>query len=201
MAVIPLPSPLATTHLLSVTVALLFLELHINEIIQYVAFCVWLLSLTTLSRFITQLSACSSGTLLAYFQVGLRPPKGRASPWAKAGLWTRLHHVQAQRRRKGEAGPTLTALSCRHEQPGGAGAGGARLQDALPAGLPHLSSRAHDPLLEKGPGRTAHFRVLAGLPGRLLHRHRAPVSARWKPVRPGSAERGLLGEASPPPPH
>lgn len=120
-----------------------------------------------------------------------------------------LNPVQAQGRRKGSGGawrggrqgPTLTALSCRHEQPGGAGAGGARLQDALPAGLPHLSPRAHDPLLEKGPGGTAHFRVLAGLPGRLLHRHRAPVSTRWKPVRPGSAERGLIQEASPPPPH
>lgn len=41
-----------TTDLLSITVVLPFLEFLINDIIQYGTFCVWLLSLITLLRFV-----------------------------------------------------------------------------------------------------------------------------------------------------
>lgn len=37
-----------TTDLLSVAIVLPFLESHRNEIIQYVGFCVWFLSLSTM---------------------------------------------------------------------------------------------------------------------------------------------------------
>ena len=63
----PPPHPLATTDLLSITVVLPFLEFHINEITQYVAFCVWLLSLTMLLRFILWGFACVSSGVLFYF--------------------------------------------------------------------------------------------------------------------------------------
>ncbi len=62
------------------------------------------------------------------------------------------------------------ALS-RHEQPRGAGAGRARLPDAVPAGLPHVPARADGAVLEEGPGGEAHLRVPAGLFGGLLHCH------------------------------
>lgn len=71
---------------------------------------------------------------------------------------------------------------CRDEQPGGAGAGGARLQDALSPGLPHLPPRAHGAVLEEGRRGEAHLRVPAGLPGGLLHGHGAAVPARGQPL-------------------
>ena len=74
---------------------------------------------------------------------------------------------------------------CRDEQPGGAGAGGARLQDALSPGLPHLPPRAHGAVLEEGRRGEAHVRVPAGLPGGLLHGHGAAVPARGQPLNAG----------------
>lgn len=184
--------PRAATDLLSVDVVVPFLEFRINEIIQYVAFCVWLPSLILLWRVI--LDFCMSRFCTPLF---LSSMAGFDS-WGEWGHFTCFSHLQMQRRRKGicrcggqglepRGARSHCPCLCRHEQPGGAGAGGARLQDALPAGLPHLSAWAHDPLLEKGPWRTPHFWVLAELPGRLLYRHRAPVPTWWKPVRPGSA--------------
>ena len=70
----------------------------------------------------------------------------------------------------------------RHEQPRGAGAGGARLPDAVPAGLPHVSARADGAVLEEGPGGEAHLRVPAGLFGGLLHCHGASVPAGGQPL-------------------
>ena len=70
----------------------------------------------------------------------------------------------------------------RHEQPRGAGAGGARLPDAVPAGLPHVPARADGAVLEEGPGGEAHLRVPAGLFGGLLHCHWASVPAGGQPL-------------------
>lgn len=54
--------------------------------------------------------------------------------------------------------PTLTYSNLnRHEQPRGAGAGGARLSDAVPAGLPHIAARADGTVLEERPGGEAHL--------------------------------------------
>lgn len=59
----------------------------------------------------------------------------------------------------------------RDEQPRGAGAGGAGLQDAVSPGLPHLAARADAAVLEEGRRGAAHLRVPAGLLGGLLHSH------------------------------
>lgn len=59
----------------------------------------------------------------------------------------------------------------RHEQPRSPGAGGARLPDAVPAGLPHVPARADGAVLEERPGGETHLRVPAGLFGGLLHCH------------------------------
>lgn len=45
----------------------------------------------------------------------------------------------------------------RDEQPRGAGAGGARLQDAMSPGLPHLAARADAAVLEEGRRGAAHI--------------------------------------------
>lgn len=66
----------------------------------------------------------------------------------------------------------------RHEQPRGAGAGGARLPDAVPSGLPLVPARADGAVLEERPGGEAHLWVPAGLFGGLLHCHWASVPAR-----------------------
>lgn len=84
----------------------------------------------------------------------------------------------------------LTSCTClvfRHEQPRGAGAGGARLQDAVPPGLPHLAARADAAVLEEGRRGAAHLRVPASLLGGLLHSHRASVPARGQPLSPSPA--------------
>lgn len=72
----------------------------------------------------------------------------------------------------------------RHEQPRGSGAGGARLQDAVPPGLPHLSAWADAAVLEEGRRGAAHLRVPASLLGGLLHSHRASVPTRRQPLNP-----------------
>lgn len=73
---------------------------------------------------------------------------------------------------------------CRHEQPRGAGAGGARLQDAVSTGLPHLAARAHAAVLEERRRGAAHLRVPSGLLGGLFYSHGASVPARGQPLRP-----------------
>lgn len=83
----------------------------------------------------------------------------------------------------------LTLCVClffRDEQPRGAGAGGARLQDAVSTGLPHLAARADAAVLEEGRRGAAHLRVPAGLPRGLLHSHWASVPARGQPLKPPS---------------
>jgi len=70
----------------------------------------------------------------------------------------------------------------RHGEPGGAGAGGARLPHAVPPGVPRVPARDDEGLLEEGPGREAHFRVPPVLPGGLFHRHRATVPAWGEPI-------------------
>ena len=64
------PSPcwiLSTADLLSITIVLSFLDFHIYGIIQYVVFCVWLLSHgIMLSRFIML-----STSIVYYFQCGV----------------------------------------------------------------------------------------------------------------------------------
>ncbi|KAA8583237.1 hypothetical protein FQN60_015783 [Etheostoma spectabile] len=75
-------------------------------------------------------------------------------------------------------------FTIKHEQPRGAGAGGARLQDAVPPGLPHLNARAHAAVLEEGRRGAAHLRVPASLLGGLFHSHRASVPARGQPLDP-----------------
>ena len=54
---------LATTNLLSVFMDLPILDFHTNGIIQYVAFCVWLLSLSLFSGFF-HVKACISTSFL-----------------------------------------------------------------------------------------------------------------------------------------
>lgn len=76
----------------------------------------------------------------------------------------------------------LSLYFCRHGEPGGAGAGGARLPHALPPGVPGDPARDDEALLEEGPGREAHLRVPPVLPGGLLHRHRAAVPAWREPI-------------------
>lgn len=179
----PLPSsPFpATTDLLPIPGILPFLEFHINEVMQRGTFCVWLLSLTRLLRFVIWVGFCVDQECVPF--LFLSGVVSQSAALGEVGPSTWPNQVQAPSRRKGSprarppAGAPHCPCLCRHEQPGGAGAGGTRLPDALSPGLPHLSARAHDPLLEKGPRRAAHFRILAGLPGRLLHCDRAPVSA------------------------
>ena len=60
----PFPQPLETTNLLPVSVDCLFWIFHISGIIQYVAFCVWLLSLSMFSRFIHVVAFISVSFLL-----------------------------------------------------------------------------------------------------------------------------------------
>ena len=61
----PHAEPLATIHLFSVPALLLFLECHMSEILQYVALCVWLLSLSmVLLRFIYVVACISTSSLL-----------------------------------------------------------------------------------------------------------------------------------------
>lgn len=90
----------------------------------------------------------------------------------------------------------LTVYMCfafRHEQPRGSGAGGARLQDAVPPGLPHLSARADAAVLEEGCRGATHLRVPASLLGGLLHSHRASVPTRRQPLNPSLPPSTLLG--------
>lgn len=90
----------------------------------------------------------------------------------------------------------------RDGEPGGSGAGGARLPHALPPELPRVAPRPDDAVLEEGAGREAHLRVHPVLPGRLLHGHGAAVPARGQPVAGGRREReadfsGNIGEGGP----
>lgn len=70
----------------------------------------------------------------------------------------------------------------RNEQPRSAGAGGAGLPDALCPRLPHLAPWTDAAVLEAGAWWEAYLWVPPILLGGLLHRHRATVSARRKPV-------------------
>lgn len=68
---LPPPATLATTNLISLTILLPFTECHINRIIQYVAFCIWLLLLLSVTclRFI-QAVECINSSLHFYCWVG-----------------------------------------------------------------------------------------------------------------------------------
>lgn len=46
----------------------------------------------------------------------------------------------------------LLPLLLRYGEPGGAGTGGERLPDALPPGMPRVSARDDEALLEEGAG-------------------------------------------------
>lgn len=70
----------------------------------------------------------------------------------------------------------------RHEQPRGAGAGGARLPHALPPGVPRVPARDDEALLEERSGWEADLRVPPVLPGGLLHIHRATVPTWREPI-------------------
>ena len=64
----PQPQPLETINLLPVSMDLLFWTFQINGIIQYVAFCVWLLSLGLMfSNFIHVLACVSSSLLFIHY--------------------------------------------------------------------------------------------------------------------------------------
>lgn len=76
----------------------------------------------------------------------------------------------------------LPHLLFRYGQPGGAGAGGARLPHALSAGMPWVPAWDDEALLEEGARREAHIWVPAVFPGGLFHRHRATVSAWREPI-------------------
>lgn len=76
----------------------------------------------------------------------------------------------------------------RHEQPRGSGTSGARVQDALSPGLPHLTAWADAAVLEKRCWRAAHLWILASLPGGLFYSHWASVPAWGQPLKPGSSK-------------
>ena len=72
----PSPQPLATTNCLLSPRMCLFWTFHINGIIQYVTFCVWLLSLSMFSRFICVVTCVSASLLFMaeyYFTVWIHP--------------------------------------------------------------------------------------------------------------------------------
>lgn len=89
---------------------------------------------------------------------------------------------------------------CRDGEPRSAGAGGPGLPHAVPPGLPRVSARDDEAVLEEGTGREAHLRVHPVLPGRLLHRHGATVPARGQPLDwpVGGAEVGGQGKGAAP---
>ncbi len=70
----------------------------------------------------------------------------------------------------------------RYGEPGGAGPGGARLQDALSRRVSRLPARADADLLAQGSRGAAHLRIPPGLPGRLLHLHWTTVPAGREPL-------------------
>lgn len=74
------------------------------------------------------------------------------------------------------------SASRRHGEPGGAGAGGARIPHALSPGLPRVPARDDEGMLEEGGRREAHVRVPAVLPGGLFHIHGATVPAWGEPI-------------------
>lgn len=81
----------------------------------------------------------------------------------------------------------------RDEQQGGTRTSRAWLPGAVSPGLSKLSTRADGSVLEERRRRTAHFRVPAGLPRRLLHSDRTSISARRQPLNPSSwSHPGLL---------
>lgn len=83
-------------------------------------------------------------------------------------------------------------LLLRHGESRGAGASGERVPHALPPGLPRVSSRDDEAVLEKGAGWEAHLRVHPVLLGRLLHSYRATVPAGGQPLVWGHLGRGEL---------
>lgn len=79
----------------------------------------------------------------------------------------------------------MKPLVPRYGEPGGPGAGGTRLPDAVSPGLPRVAARDDEALLEEGAGREADLRVHPVLLGGLLHRHGAPVPAGGQSVGDG----------------
>ena len=77
--------------------------------------------------------------------------------------------------------PSCVWTPCvRYGEPRGAGAGGARVQDAVPPGLPRVPPWIDESVLEEGPWRKTNVWVYPVLPGRLFHCYRATVPARRK---------------------
>ncbi len=70
----------------------------------------------------------------------------------------------------------------RYGEPGGAGPGGARVQDALSRRVPRIPARADADLLAQGARGAAHLRIPPELPGRLLHLHWTTVPAGREPL-------------------
>ena len=79
--------PLATTNLLSITVVLPFLEFHLNAIIWYVIFWIWLLSLSIMPLRFIHVVTCITSSLLSiaesysiawmYHRLFIHSPAGR----------------------------------------------------------------------------------------------------------------------------
>lgn len=79
----------------------------------------------------------------------------------------------------------------RHGESWGTGAGRARLPHALPPGLPRVTPRDDETVLEEGARWKADLRVYPVLFRRLLHSYRATVPARRQPLVVGDLGRTL----------
>lgn len=84
-------------------------------------------------------------------------------------------------------------LSFRNGEPRSAWAGGPGLPHALSPGLPRVTPRDDEAVLEEGRGREAHLRVHPVLLRRLLHFHGAAVPARGQPLDWPLGEEGVGG--------
>lgn len=87
----------------------------------------------------------------------------------------------------------LFFLSFRNGEPRSAWAGGPGLPHALSPGLPRVTPRDDEAVLEEGRGREAHLRVHPVLLRRLLHFHGAAVPARGQPLDWPLGEEGVEG--------